>query len=66
MPVRPSPVNRPYIPLSAPIAMASVTAAAVAKTHEFLRACKLQGVKPTKRQAARYNAKRGRWAKHVY
>lgn len=38
------------------------TAAKTMKTDVFKQACASHGVEPTKRQAAAYNAKRGRWA----
>lgn len=38
------------------------TAAKTAGSDAFIQACASKGVEPTKRQAAKYNARQGRWA----
>lgn len=62
MPVRPSPKKKSKIPHARPMAVSDRTAARMAKSAEFIAACGEQGVEPTRRQAARYNARQGRWA----
>lgn len=61
MSVRPSPKKRDKTPLSVPIPVPEQTAQKTMKADAFQIACMEQGVEPTKRQAASYNARRGRW-----
>lgn len=49
-------------PYATPVSVPEVTAAKTLKSQTFLNACTEVGVKPTKRQAAKYNGKRNRWA----
>jgi hypothetical protein len=44
-----------------PVPENAVTAAKTAKSEHFIKLCQQHDVKPTKRQAAAYNARRGRW-----
>jgi hypothetical protein len=62
MSVRPSQKNRPHIPFAPPVTVPERTAAKTMRSAEFIEACKGQGVEPTRRQAARYNAAAGRWS----
>lgn len=60
MSVRP---NRPGNWRTAREPLPALTAAMTQKSSIFIEACMGQGVKPTRRQAAKYNAGRGRWAR---
>jgi len=63
MSVHPSGKDKHLIPRAAPVKLPERTAAKTLKSAEFLAACGEAAVKPTKRQAARYNRGDGRWAK---
>lgn len=62
MSVRPHPDKRKHLPLFGKPTPPAYTAAMRMKEEDFKLLCMEAGVEPTKRQARRYNARRGRWA----